>query len=337
MENDNKKKKKFSLFRYSLDGKGVSKDENEERNFTFFFKLLGRKLSSILSVNILLLLGNFPIFFLILGMSSNFNDVSYAPPSQYFGPVYGALKLSGGASAAEAAIRGVHGLQIEISVNTTATNIMFILGALVTLTFGVTVAATTYIMRNLVKGEPVFLLQDFVRTIKNNWKQALPFGIFDVVVSLIIVYDLYFFAANRGTYVANVMFFLALAIGLIYFVMRFYIYTMMVTFRLSIYKLLKNAFIFSVVGFKRNILGLLGIAVVILFNYALLFVFFPLGMLLPFVVTTSLCQFIAIYTSWPKIYEIMIEPYEEDDDTPKEEPIFRDDVQKKPKRRAKAE
>ena len=120
------------------------------------------------------------------------------------------------------------------------------------------------------------------------------------------------------------MFYLTVAIAIIYFVMRYYIYVMMVTFKLNLYKLLKNAFIFSMIGFKRNFAGTFGIALLAICSYALLMIFPPLGALFPFVLTIAIGQFIAIYTSWPKIYSVMIEPYEEEAPAPAEEPVFKD-------------
>ncbi len=322
--NMSQKRKKFKLFNYTLDGKGVPKDVDEKRNFKFFFKLLWRNLNRLLSVNMLLLFSNFPIFFILLATSGNLNTTSYSPVSSLFGPMYGAMKIDGGISPLSSALSGVHSLQVEISVPTTATYIMYALGALVIFTFGLSMVGTTYIVRNMVKGEPIFLMHDFWYAIKRNFKQGLIFGIMDVVICFLIAYDIPFLLANANTYVNSLMFYAVVFIAIIYFVMRYYVYVMMVTFDLSIYKLLKNSLIFALVGFKRNLLGTLGIIALVMLNYALILTFFPLGAILPFILTVAVGQFIAIYTSYPKIYSIMIEPYEEEKETPVEEPIFKD-------------
>ncbi len=319
-----KRKKRFSLFRYSLDGKGVPKDVNEPRNFKFFFKLLWRNMNRLLSVNMLLVFSNFPILFALFAASGNLNTTSYSPVSSLFGPLYGATKISGVTSPLTSALHGVLGIQVEISVPTVATYIFYGIGLLTLFTFGLSMIGSTYIVRNIVKGAPIFFMQDYFYAIKRNWKQALIFGIIDVALLFLIFYDVIFFAANASTYLMSLMFYLTVAIGIIYFVMRYYIYTIMLTFKLSLYKILKNAFLFSLIGFKRNFVGTLGIAILIFFSYGLLMTFPPLGALLPFIITIAIGQFIAIYTSWPKIYSIMIEPYEEEDSTPEEEPIFKD-------------
>ena len=53
----------------------------------------------------------------------------------------------------------------------------------------------------------------------------------------------------------------------------------------------------------------------------------PLGVILPFIITISLCSFIAVYCTYPNIKRIMIDPYypeHENGDGEDEEPIFID-------------
>ena len=89
---------------------------------------------------------------------------------------------------------------------------------------------------------------DFWHAVKKNARQGFFFGIFDVIAMVLLAYDIMFFYYNIGSFIFNVMFYFSLVIAFVYLVMRFYIYLMMVTFDLSIRKLLKNALIFSVMG-----------------------------------------------------------------------------------------
>ena len=62
-------------------------------------------------------------------------------------------------------------------------------------------------------------------------------------------------------------------------------------------------------------------------NYYIFAVFMPLGIVMPFVITISLCSFIAVYCTYPNIKRIMIDPYypeAHDDGSDGEEPIFTD-------------
>lgn len=71
-------------------------------------------------------------------------------------------------------------------------------------------------------------------------------GIIDLVFSVLVVYDIVFFYFNTGvSMMMNIMFYASLLLALVWFWMRFYIYILLVTFDLSIFKIMKNSLIFS--------------------------------------------------------------------------------------------
>jgi uncharacterized membrane protein YesL len=207
------------------------------------------------------------------------------------------------------------------------------------LTFGLVKVGTTYIIRNLVKGEPVFMWSDFWYAIKRNKKQGFWFGILDFAVLLIIPFNIINLLSDLSTIFSSVVFWFNVVIGVLYIFMRFYIYMQMITFDLSTYKILKNSLIFALLGFKRNILALLGILILVIINYGFFMwlggILMPLGIAMPFIILFSAGSYIAAFASYFKIKEIMIDPYlaehpeerePENDDT---EVIMRDDVTEK--------
>jgi uncharacterized membrane protein YesL len=99
---------------------------------------------------------------------------------------------------------------------------------------------------------------------------------------------------------------------------------MLITFDLKIFKLYKNAFIFAILGGKRNMLAVTGIGLAMLLNYSLLIIFLPLGIIAPFIILFSTGAFMGAYAAYPKIKEIMIDPYYTDTDTADTKPVFRD-------------
>ena len=73
------KKKKLNLFSgYTKDGKEIKK-EDVIKNYDFlsFFKLYGRRFIKLIWVNALYIVGNFPIFFLLLALSGLFSNVAF--------------------------------------------------------------------------------------------------------------------------------------------------------------------------------------------------------------------------------------------------------------------
>ena len=109
---------------------------------------------------------------------------------------------------------------------------------------------------------------------------------------------------------------MSLVICALWIVMRFYIYTLMITFDLTVFQILKNSLIFALIGFKRNFMALLGIVCTLIVNMGIMVLYLPLGIILPFIITISLCAFMGCYASWPKIKEIMIDPYYDENGNP---------------------
>ncbi len=316
-----KKNKGLPFFNFNKDGKGVSKEEaNLPFTFLNFFKYFPRHFSKMLSVNIAFVLGNFPIFFLLPVLAGYFHNTDLSPMDIKYPVIAGILpfKEAAGELGFLTPVLGSVGLFSTISAWTFVDYIFIGLSFLVFFTFGPANAATTYVVRNLLKGEPVFMWDDIKYAVKRNIKQSLIYGVFDLLLTGMLIYDVYFFVSNIGSDFINGMFFYVSLVALVFYIfMRYYIYLMMVTFDLSLRKLFKNAMLFAFLGFKRNILAFIGIAVVAVLNF-ILFTFAPLmalGLALPLVITTGICTYIAAYAAWPKIKEIMIDPYYKDEQT----------------------
>ena len=242
-----------------------------------------------------------------------------------------------GQNPVTAALFGIHGMQAPISMPTKATYVFFGLTLLVFFTFGLVNLSTYYVMRNIVKGEPSMFLSDVKYAIKRNWKQGMLLGILDLLFICIIIYDLLIFRLSTGSFY-SFLFGVMLIVAMLYSMMRYYMYIMLVTFDLSLWKILKNAFIFSILGFKRNIVAFLATIAVWVIDYVILNTFFPLGVILPILFLVSLTNFMGIYAAYPKVKEIMIDPYyvsdnvgarkrtdpPEESENADEEPIFVD-------------
>ena len=182
MEEEPAPRRRFRLFDSQREGRGVSKDDAKiTPDLGGFFRSFGRNFTKLLSVNLLTLLGNFPLLFAILALSGLFKTQYMTPVSGYFVDLH-ALMLSGGAQdPAAMAIFGVLGKQMENSAMTTVSYVLFGLSAITLFTFGLTKVGTTYILRSLVRGEPVFMISDFKYAAKRNLRQAIPMGIIDLI------------------------------------------------------------------------------------------------------------------------------------------------------------
>jgi len=319
LEDKPKNKKKFNLFDafYSKrDRRDDLKAEWHERTFLYFFPLCWQNMTRLLYLNIIYVLGNFPIFLVMLALSRNLHMHATAPSNALYAPFYGAMKL-GALSPASTAFSGMYGATTDVALWTPLARAVLIAGIVLLLgTFGPVTTGVTYIMRNIVKGEPIFLFNDFFYAIRRNLRQSIILGVIDLFAVALLAYDIYFFYLNPGLPLSGAFIVISLFLLVVCLVMRFYSYLMMITFDLSMFKILKNSLIFSLLGIGRNILAAIGIALVIVLNYGLAIIFLPLGVVLPFVLTVSLCMFIRIYAAWPKIKKVMIDPYYDENGNP---------------------
>ena len=285
------------------------------------------------------MLGNFPVIFLIAALSGLTKNSVFLPLSDFFQNFNGLVTSDGGYTPYKLSFFALEGLQNQTTAPTVATYILYAIGALVLFTFGPVNASTSYIIRNLISGQPVFVWTDFWYSFKRNIKQSLPFGIFDLVLNALLIFNIYTMFMSTDKFWASMLFWCYIILFYLYFTMRYYVYVQMVTFKLSVFKILKNSFIFSLIGFKRNILAFLGIVlsvfIVILFLLGSGGILVPLAIAAPLAILFSTMAFMKVYASYFKIKEIMIDPYlaehpeerePENDDT---EVIMRDDVTEK--------
>ena len=331
-----KSNKRLRLFDITRDGKGLSKNSSDKiGGFKRFFISYKDNFGKIMSVNIFMVLGNFPLIFLIATLSELTKEQASIPAFDIFQNLAGYFANTP-PSAHSMALFAQEGVQTVIFRPTVTTYVFYALAALTLFTFGIVNVGTAYILRNIAKGDPVFLWSDFWYAVKRNWKQALPFGIIDAGINVLLIWNIYtMFISSVGNFFTNTMFWCNIVILLLYFVMRYYIYIQMVTFKLSVFKILKNSMIFSLLGFKRNIVAFLGIILGLFVEFICVIgaggILLPFGIALPFLILFSTFAYMKVYAAYFKIKEVMIDPYlaEHPEEAPIEsdaEIIMTDDV-----------
>jgi len=313
-----KSKKSFNIYNffYSREGKGDDEEKFHKRDLPYFFVMTWRYLSELFIMNLYFV--PFILIF-VLAFSQNLHDIFEAPANALYAPIYGALAFDA-ASPVSSAFYGLYGASSNVAMWTPLSYAVLIAGIVILLVaFGPLNTGITYIMRNIVKGEPLFIWHDFWHAVKKNLKQEFVFGILDLVVAVVgvhAVYSYYLTASANPSFGNGIMFAMSVVVCALWIVMRFYIYTIMITFDLTFFQIIKNSLIFALIGFKRNMMALIGIVCTLVVNMGIMILFLPLGIILPFIITISLCTFMGCYASWPKIKEIMIDPYYDENGNP---------------------
>ena len=168
------KKKRFNIFnRAFADGKGVEKDELrvlEDPSLINFFKLFGRKLSRLFSINLLYIFGNFPILFFLFYMGKFTQIETAAPAYSVYSSVYGAAVAS--PSPVTASLLGIFGRTSTVYIDTPLSKVFLVLSFLVLFTFGPVNVGCTHLIRSMIREEPVFFWSDFFYAIKKTSVRA---------------------------------------------------------------------------------------------------------------------------------------------------------------------
>ena len=313
------------------DGKGVKKrkiTDKERYSLVGFFKTYKERFWHLLTLNLMYLMFTFPVLFALMAAMGITHIESKALTNVMYSPLYGAHLYS--PNAGTAALMGVYGAQTSIfTPDNTVLLVFYLLSMIVLFTFGMANTGMTYILRGYTRGDGMFIWSDYFRAIKKNLVSSIVVGFCDIILLSALIFSSFYYYYNVVTGVDLVFFFMTFAMTVIYFMMRFYIYLLLITFRLSPIKLIKNAVILALLGVKRNIMAVLGILVLVALN-VVIFMYMPnIGIILPFFFLMSNGSFMTCFAAYPMIKKHMIDPYYHDHPDEKEpeiieEPIFLD-------------
>ncbi len=134
-------------------------------------------------------------------------------------------------------------------------NFFYDLCCLPILTYGLGSVGLANITRNISRGKHSFGASDFFDTVKKNWKQGLAVGIINLLITAVLIADLWLFYNPKGDNIFNaIMTGVSVACLFVLTIMKYYMPLLIVTFSLRLSQLYKNCFKFVFLNFKRNIL-----------------------------------------------------------------------------------
>ncbi len=195
--------------------------------------------------------------------------------------------------------------------NLIVVNMLYLVFCIPIVTIGPATAAHTKIMRNYAREEHAFIWGDFFETFRKNFKQAFIYSVVDFFVTAFLLFDSYVLL-QQTKQMNFVMIALSMAAIFLTFTvwtfMRYYIYNMMITFRLTFKQLIKNAFIFCWAGFFRNLfitLILAALTLLLIFNVDLIVL-----LALCILIYPTFCNYFINFMVNPMIKKHMIDGYD---------------------------
>ena len=194
--------------------------------------------------------------------------------------------------------------------------VIIVLCVLLILTFMVTIgpatAGMTKVIRSYLLDKHTFIVRDFFRAFKRNFKKASIIGFLNclIIFSVYASFNVYpVMAAQYNTKIFFVPMTLTLSIALIALMMNYYIYLMLIATNLSLKNLIKNSFALSFVAMKKNILTTLAFFICFTFMFVLLLYTAPLFMIIITIFPAAFLCYVTCFNSYPVIQKYVINPY----------------------------
>lgn len=195
----------------------------------------------------------------------------------------------------------------------TSINLVFSAISLPVLTNGLAAAGITNVTRNIARDRHSFGLSDFFETIKKNLKQSLCVGTINALITALLAFCLFFYFRSGGA-IGTIGLGITIALTFVFFVMGYYIWTLMITFNFTIKQLYANSFKFVFVNIGKNllctlcILSVYGIYIAVLMLFPTYFVLMMELMIAMF--TLPAFRYLLIqYFTFPAIKKYVIDPY----------------------------
>lgn len=176
------------------------------------------------------------------------------------------------------------------------------------LLYGPITMGLTYMYRNFAREEHAWA-SDLWSRAWSNARQGLFFGIMDLLLTCLFIWGMFGRLAAEGR---NLSFALSTILSVIsgialviWLFMRHYTYLMAVTINLSVFQILKNAWLFVVLGFRRNVTsGVVTLAcIVVTFLLAPLITVITLPLFF-----YSFSWFCTVFTCYPIVKKYLILP-----------------------------
>lgn len=178
---------------------------------------------------------------------------------------------------------------------------------------GLSQAGMTNVTRNLARNRHSFGISDFFDTIKANWKQSLIVGIINLLVNILLCFGLIFHYNSEGLFADIALGFLLICFVIFSF-MRYYMWTIIITFDLPTSKIYKNSFLLAFVNFKSNLF--VGVVELVLFACVILavvwiphFIVLFIATLISVFILPGFIHLLIQFNCFPAIQKYMIDPY----------------------------
>lgn len=194
-----------------------------------------------------------------------------------------------------------------------ALNLFFTIFCIPVVTVGPALAGMTKVLRNYSIDKNAYVFADFWEGFKKNFGKAFILGIVDIIAytGIVIGCVMYpVFAKNPGCEYFYVLLAVTVSVGVAFTIMNYYMYLMLVSTKLSMKNIIKNALYLSFLEPKRNILAVFIMLISMFIYYLLISINLQFLFILP-LVPAAFIAFTVIFICYPVVQKYVVNPYYE--------------------------
>lgn len=186
---------------------------------------------------------------------------------------------------------------------------------------GPVTAAIMKMMRDYVREEPGFFLEDLKRAFKVNFKQSLIIGIIQYFVAWFIFIAIrFYYSGLEGGFFYTLGLGISIFVAIAFTVASYYLYMMTVTLKLKVKEIIKNSLIFTLLCLGKNILLTIVLVIWIAINLMLTYLAIISGTGLVYglviavymVLTFGIIFYTIAFFTFPSIKKHILDPYYEE-------------------------
>lgn len=300
----------FNSDRYTKEGKGIDKNTPEKHGFIKFWEIAWFKKYKLVAINFLYFIPNLIAVF--------FAGLSYFVATSLFYSLSGNTTINNSQAFSEIYNKLLFFVVIFFTV-------------IPVFAVGPFQSGMTYILRCFTKREPCFLWNEYIGKTRSNMKFSIKACIINCLVGFLIVLDFAVYLALSSTksvaygvfpdWMLMISLVVLIFLTSLFLLMTMYMYPMIVTFKLTLKQLYKNAMLFAFLKWLPN-LGILLLDAVLVFvplffingnwsMYVSLILYATIGM--------SFIGFINMSYTYPTIKRCLIDNYKADKSIPEGE------------------
>ncbi len=300
------KLKLFNSKRYTKEGKGISKDAPEKHGFIKFWEIAWFKKYNLIALNLFYFIPNLIALALTV--------LSFIVSISLFTALTG-YNIQAESSEASLFLVMLCGVAIFFTV-------------IPVFAVGPFQSGMTYILRCFTKREPCFLWTEYIGKTRSNLKLSIKASIINALAGFLIMLDFSVYMALTSAnseigkmfpeWMLTASLVVLIFLSALFLIMCMYIYPMIVTFRLTLKQLYKNAMLFAFIRWLPN-LGILLLDAALVFVplffvgktwglYVVLLIYMTIGI--------TFVGFINMSFTYPTIKKCMIDNYKADKSIP---------------------